>query len=246
MHEYWERRLREARKINEQIEAELEIALASVAPEAAAPVRAAIGAGTADSGARRRYARVVPRATVRSERRRSERRTSDRRHGGDVGSAPARLLAHAPCNAPIPPLVARRPGVEVVMDAERAVAVPAAGEVHPLWSRGLLAALYALGSNLALFGGLVVAGAVDRVPDRGSLPAVLAVTAVLCAITATFAYGQMRLWLARPAAAFRLASAAAAVVLLVCFLLSPGATFLSAIVAILATGIALDGMSPGR
>jgi hypothetical protein len=225
MHEYWERRLDEARKINGRIEAELEVALASAGPEAAEPVRAVIGAAAAP---KRRLSTAARRASAWQEQRRAEDGverveivTPQSPHQlqitifpSDWGTAPAAPVALAE------PALARR-------------------VVGPLWYRGLIAGMYALASNFVLYTGLVAVGAVDRIADPDSLPMVLAVTSVLCALTGTAAFGVLRSWFARPDTPFRLMTAAALLVLLVAFVVTPGATYLGAIVAVVMTSMSL-------
>jgi hypothetical protein len=68
MHNHWERRLAEARKINDQIKAELEVALACAGRDAAEPQRAVVGGGLAASATRPRH-RAATRSAGRPERR---------------------------------------------------------------------------------------------------------------------------------------------------------------------------------
>ena len=225
MQEYWERRLDEARKINDRIEAELEVALASAGPEAAEPVRAVIGAAAAP---KRRYATAGRRAAAWQDQRRAEDavesveivtpRTPHQLQitifPSDWGTAPAAPVAVAE------PALARR-------------------VVGPLWYRGLIAGMYALASNFVLYAGLVAVGAVDRIPAAEALPMVLAVTSVLCALTGTATFAVLRTWFARPDTPFRFITAVALLVLLVAFVVTPGATFLGAIVAVVMTSMSL-------
>ena len=225
MHEYWERRLAEARKIKQQIETEFEVALSAVAPEAAEPVRAVIGAASGAPFARRRYGRAAGQTPNWSNRRRS-----------DQVAAP--MAAPAP-RSPRQLQIAVVPRSGDVPGPASAVAVSASRPVRPLWYGGALAAIYALGANLLLYAALVASGAVERIPGSEALPAVLAVTSVLCAATGTVAFGLLRDWVRWPETAFRLLSGAGVVVLLVSFVVSPGATFLAAILAIVATALTL-------
>lgn len=230
MHEYWERRLDEARKINDEIEAELEVALASVGPEAAEPVRAAIGAAVAARPAKRRYGSAANRVSVWPD----ERRADD-----PEGVAIVRPRSPHQLQITIFPSEWGTVPSAPVSDDPGAAAAPARRLIGPLWFRGLIAVMYALVSNFVLYAALVAVGAADRVSASDSLPAVLAVTSVLCAITGTVAFGVLRSWLSWPDTAFRLLNAAALVVLLVTFVLSPGATFLAAIVSVVMTGSSL-------
>lgn len=223
MQAYWERRLDEARKINDQIEAELEGALAAVSPDAAEPVRAALGGGTA-SAMRRRYARTAGRTPIWAEHRRF----------GEAGEA-VEILAPASGRQL---KITIFPGVPAIAATE-AAALPARRVVGPLWFRGLMATMYALASNVVLYIALVLSGAADRITAAESLPLSLAVTSILCAVTGTVAFGFLRSWLSWPDTAFRLLSAAALVALLVSFVITPGATVLGAIVAVLMTGMSL-------
>ena len=216
MHEYWERRLAEARKINHRIETEFEVALSAVAPEAAEPVRAVIGAASGAPFARRRYARTVAQAPNWSKQRRFD----------DVAAATATTTTSTP----------RQIRIAV---APRADGAPARRPARPLWQGGLLAAAYALGANLVLYAALVASGAVERISGSESLPAVLTVTSILCAATGTVAFALLRDRVRWPETAFRLLSGAGVVILLVSFVVTPGATFLAAMLAIAATCLTL-------
>lgn len=202
MHEYWERRLHEARKINDRIEAELEVALASAGPARRTPVW------------------------------QEQRRADDEPGRVEIvtPSSPHRLqITIFPSDW----------GTSPVPVAEVAVAPLTRRVVGPVWYRGLLAGMYALASNLVLYVGLVAVGAVDRIAAPESLPAVLAITSVLCALTGTVAFVVLRSWFARPDTPFRFLTAAALLVLLVAFVVTPGATFLGAIVAVVMTSMSL-------
>jgi hypothetical protein len=216
MHEYWERRLDEARKINDQIEAELEFALAEVSPEAAEPVRAVMGGGTATATARRSYART-------------ERRTM-----------PLRIVAPtSPHRLQITIFPSEWGTVPSAPVSASDAALPGRRVVGPLWLRGLLAAMYALTSNAVLFAGLVAVGATERISTSASLPATFAITSVLVAATGTLAFWVLRQALTWPDTAFRLLGAAALVALLVSFIVTPGATSLAAVVAVVMTSMSL-------
>jgi hypothetical protein len=218
MHEYWQRRLEEARKINDQIEADLESALAEVSPEVAAPVRAVMGGGGVIAPPRRRYARVDRRRT------------------------PVRIAGPSSTDQVQVTLFPRR---GTAATSARAVALSqgparqAVGVVGPLWQRGVLAAVYALMSNAVLFGGLLAVGATQRISTSASLPATLAATSILVAATGTVAFWTLRQLLTWPDAAFRLLVAAALVSLLVSFIVTPGATFLAAVLAVVMTSMSL-------
>jgi hypothetical protein len=111
--------------------------------------------------------------------------------------------------------------------------------VGPLWYRGLLAGMYALASNFVLYAGLSATGAVDRIAAAPSLPVVLAITSVLCSLTGTVAFAVTRSWFARPDVPFRFLTAVAVLVLLGAFVVTPGATYLGAIVAVVMTSMSL-------
>jgi hypothetical protein len=233
MQDYWQRRLDEARKINDQIEADLETALASVAPEAAEPVRAVIGAGAATATSRRRYGRAVPRMAVWSERRGAD---------GARESSLQIVEPRSPHQLQItvfPSAWGTVPSAPAYSGGESAVAAPARRIVGPLWFRGVVAAMYALTSNLVLYVGLLAVGATERISTSASLPATFAVTSILVAATGTVAFALLRRWLAWPDTAFRLLGAAGLVALLVSFIVSPGATFLAAILAVVMTTTSL-------
>ena len=202
MHEYWERRLDQARKINDRIEAELEVALASAGREAAEPARAVM---------QRRAGDGVEHVEIFTPR--TPRRLQITIFPGEWGTAPSAPAGETPA-------LTRR-------------------LVGPVWYRGLLAGLYSLASNLVLYAGLVATGAADRISAAESLPVVLAVTSVLCALTGTVAFAVLRTWFARPDLPFRFLTAVGVLVLLVAFVVSPGATFLGAIVAVVMTSMSL-------
>ena len=225
MREYWERRLHEAREVNDRIEAELEVALATAGPEAAEPVRAVIGAATATG--RRRYAGAAPRTPAWQEQ----------RHAADGVERVEIVTPRTPHHLQITIFSS---GPETV-PAAPALAEPALARrmVGPIWYRGLIAGMYALASNFILYAGLTAVGAVDRIPTAESLPMVLAITSVLCALTGTVAFAVLRTWFDRPDTPFRLVTAAALLALLVAFVISPGATYLGAIVAVVMTSMSL-------
>ena len=203
MQEYWERRLDEARRINDRIEAELEVALASAGSARSAPLWQE----------RRRADDAVERVEIVTPRTPHQLQiTIFPTEWGTVPTAPARELP--------PTALTRR----------------LAG---PLWYRGLLAGMYSLASNFVLYAGLSATGALDRISTAASLPVVLAITSVLCALTGTVAFGVTRSWFARPDVPFRFLTAVAVLALLVAFVVTPGATYLGAIVAVVMTSMSL-------
>ena len=218
MHEYWEHRLEEARRINDQIEADLESALAEVSPEAAEPVRAVMGGGAATARTRRRYARA-------------DRRTTTLRIVGPT-RADGVQIATAPHRWDATPRALTSAVSEVPADST-------GGLVGPLWRRGLLAAVYALMSNAVLFGGLVIVGATERISTSATLPVTFAITSILVAATGTVAFWSLRQIVTWPETAYRLLIASALVALLVSFIVTPGATFLAAILAVVMTSMSL-------
>ena len=196
MQEYWERRLDEARRINDRIEAELEVALASAGSARSAPLWQE----------RRRADDAVERVEIVTPRTPHQLQIS--------------IFQSAPAGELPPTALTRR-------------------LVGPLWYRGLLAGMYSLASNFVLYAGLSATGALDRISTAASLPVVLAVTSVLCALTGTVAFGVTRSWFARPDVPFRFLTAVAVLVLLVAFVVTPGATYLGAIVAVVMTSMSL-------